>query len=314
MSFSPKVFSDADLQSLGLSPGDVVEAISKTILDKAAGRLRVTPKSVIQPGDGRYMMTTLATGENPDLTVIKAVTVCPDNPSRGLPSITGAIMVNDAQTGQCLALMDAEWITGVRTAGLSAVAAKPLANPKAEVMSFVGCGVQARSHLELFAGLYPLRAIRAYGRGQANIDRLCALAKDLGLQAEVAQTPEAALTDADIVVTSIPITFDGNPYLDATCLKPGALAVITDACKPWIPAGLNAFETIVVDDRAQEESMAQPMVPPARIAADLTELLDKGVHIAQGPRAFMFRGIAAGDYALAARLWLAHLDRAQSQG
>ncbi|MCT4608919.1 MAG: ornithine cyclodeaminase family protein [Pelagimonas sp.] len=303
MPFAPRVLTDDALKALGLGSADIVDAISKTILDKAAGRLRVTPKSVIQPGDGRYMMTTLATGEDPDLTVIKAVTVCPDNPSRGLPSITGAIMVNDAITGECLALMDAEWITGVRTAGLSAVAARPLANPHSEIMSFVGCGVQARSHLEMFAGLYPLKTIRAYGRGQANIDRLCALAADLGLQAEVADTPQAALDGADLVVSSIPITFDGTPYLDARQMKPGAMAIITDACKPWVTEGLNAFETIVVDDRAQEESMPQPMVPPARIGADLAELLDKGLTIADGPRAFMFRGIAAGDYALAARLW-----------
>ncbi|MCT4558829.1 MAG: ornithine cyclodeaminase family protein [Pelagimonas sp.] len=305
MTFAPKVLSDDALKDLGLSQDDIVQAISKTILNKAAGRLRVTPKSVIQPGDGRYMMTTLATGEAPDLTVVKAVTVCPENPLRGLPSITGAIMVLDAQTGECLALMDAEWITGVRTAGLSAVAAGALADPNSRVMSFVGCGVQARSHLEMFAGLYPLTTIRAFGRGQANIDRLCKMAEDMGLQAEVAKTPEAALEGADIVVSSIPITYAGEPYLDARLMKPGSMAIITDACKPWIADGLNAFETIAVDDREQEESMPNPMVPPARITADLAEMLDQGVTLANGPRAFMFRGIAAGDYALAAGLWQA---------
>ncbi|WGW04170.1 ornithine cyclodeaminase family protein [Tropicibacter oceani] len=303
MPFAPKVLGDAELRALGLGPSEIVDAIGKAIRDKAAGRLITTPKSVIQPGDGRYMMTTLATGQAPDVTVVKAVTVCPDNPGRGLPSITGAIMVLDAQTGECLALMDAEWITGVRTAGLSAVAAGPLANPQSEIMGFVGCGVQARSHLEIFAALYPLKQIRLFGRGQANIDALCAMATDLGLQAQVCETPDQVLDGVDIVVSSITITYSGQPFLDARLMKPGSLAIVTDAAKPWMRETFSAFGTVVVDDRVQEENMPDPVVPPGRIAADLAELLDQGVALGKGPRAFMFRGIAAGDYALAARAW-----------
>jgi ornithine cyclodeaminase/alanine dehydrogenase-like protein (mu-crystallin family) len=305
MGFAPRVLNDTDLRGLGLTSEQVVAAIRDAIRAKAVGDLVTTPKSVIQPGDGRYMMSTLATGGTPDVTVVKAVTVCPDNPGRGLPSITGAIMVLDAHSGECLALMDAEWITAVRTAGLSAVAAGPLADPEAAVMSFVGCGVQARSHLEIFAGLYPLKAIRAYGRGRANIDRLCAMAQDMGLGAEVVDTPRAAIAGADIVVTSIPITYDGAPYLDARDMKPGAFATITDAAKPWIPEGLSAFGTVVVDDREQELSMPAPMVAEDRIAADLTDLVRDGVTPGPAQRAFMFRGIAVGDHALAARVWQA---------
>ena len=303
MSFAPRVLNDADLQALRIGPGDVVAAIRAAIRAKAEHRLITTPKSVIQPGDGRYMMTTLASGGLPDVTVVKAVTVCPGNPALGLPSITGAIMVLDAHTGECRAVMDAEWITGVRTAGLSAVAAGPLADPGSEVISFVGCGVQARSHLEIFAGLYPLKRVRAFGRGQANIDRLCAMARNMGLEAEVVTSPEEVLQDADIVVTSIPITFDGAPYLDARLMKPGSFATVTDAAKPWIPEGLKGFATIVVDDRAQELAMPVPMVRAQQIDADLVDLVGDGIVAGAGPRGFLFRGIAVGDHALAALVW-----------
>src|SRR6056297_806524 len=106
MPFAPRLLDDAALRALGIGPDEVVTSIREAVADIAAGRLSVTPKSVLQPGDGRYMMATLATGK---VTVLKQVTVCPDNPGRGLPSITGAIMVLDAQTGECLAVMDAEW-------------------------------------------------------------------------------------------------------------------------------------------------------------------------------------------------------------
>jgi len=300
MPFAPRLLDDAALRALGIGPDEVVTSIREAVADIAAGRLSVTPKSVLQPGDGRYMMATLATGK---VTVLKQVTVCPDNPGRGLPSITGAIMVLDAQTGECLAVMDAEWVTAVRTAGLSAVAARELANPQSESIGFVGCGVQARSHLDLFAGLFPLKRIRCYGRGQANIDSLCAMAQDLGLEAEVCETPEALLEQSDIVVSSITITYQGAPFLDAGLLRPGAFAAITDAGKPWHRDSLDAFATVVVDDRAQELSMPDPLVTAERIAGDLTDLVAGSVVAEDGPRAFMFRGIAAGDYALAAHVW-----------
>lgn len=300
MPFAPRLLDDAALRALNIGPHDVVDAIREAVAEIAAGRLIVTPKSVIQPGDGRYMMTTLATGK---VTVVKAVTVCPENPGRGLPSITGAIMLLDAHTGECLALMDAEWITGVRTAGLSAVAALELADPEAATIGFVGCGVQARSHLELFAGLFPLKRVLCHGRGQANIDRLTGMARDMGLEAEVCDDPGDLLAAAKIIVSSITITYQGAPFLDARRMKPGTLAVVTDAAKPWHRESFDAFGTVVVDDREQELSMPDPVVPGDRIAGDLTDLVSGGLTPGAGPRAFMFRGIAAGDYALAAKVW-----------
>ena len=307
MAFVPKVLDDAALKALGIGAGDVVRVIEKTVLEVADGRLKTTPKSVLQPGDGRYMMTTLASGDTAGVTVVKAVTVCPDNPGRGLPSITGAIMVLDAFTGECLALMDAEWITGVRTAGLSAVAAKHMADPASRVMGFVGAGVQARSHLDLFMQLFPLERVLVSGRGQANIDALCAFAAEKGLESEVVEASDTLA--ADIVVTSIPITYSGDPFLDARAMKPNGLAIVTDAAKPWTPEGRSGFNTVIVDDVAQESGMPEPVVPVERISGDLTALVSGKATLGSGPRAFMFRGIAAGDYALAAHVWTMCLDR-----
>lgn len=300
MPFAPRLLDDAALRALNIGPTQVVDAIRGAVQEISAGDLSVTPKSVLQPGDGRYMMATLATGR---VTVVKAVSVCPDNPGRGLPSITGSIMVLDAQTGECLAVMDAEWVTAVRTAGLSALAAQTLASPAAETIGFVGCGVQARSHLELFAELFPLTRVLCHGRGAANIDRLCAMARDMGLEAEACERPEALLEQSDIVVSSITITYTGDPFLDAGRLKPGALAIVTDAAKPWHRGSFDAFGAVVVDDRAQELSMPDPVVAAERITGDLTDLVGGRIVPDAAPRAFMFRGIAAGDYALAAKVW-----------
>ena len=299
--------SDAALAGLGISPGDMADAIEAALRDKAEGRLLTSPKAALLPSDGRYVMSTLAVGSK-DLVVVKTVGVFPGNAERGLPAINGAIQVLDAKTGLLRAVLDANWVTAVRTAALSAVAARRLANPDARSVAFVGCGVQASSHLAAFLEMFPLERIFAVGRGRTNVDRLCDEARALGLEA-TPESADAALAAADIVVTSVTLDYSITPFLDAHHLKPGAFAAITDLFIPWSDESSAAFDTIVVDDLEQERTAEKPMVDASRIADDLTGLIGRS-DLEWSPdrrAAFAFRGISLGDYA-AARLALAHAE------
>ena len=71
-------------------------------------------------------------------------------------------MLLDSQTGLPLAVIDGNWVTARRTAGLSAVAAKRLARPDSASIAFIDCGVQARNHLDAFCDIFPLREVRAF--------------------------------------------------------------------------------------------------------------------------------------------------------
>jgi ornithine cyclodeaminase len=291
---------DQALERLGITPPQIADAIEAALVAKAEGRLHTTPKSAILPGDGRYMMSTLAVGDD-GLVVLKAVGVYPGNADRGLDAINGAVIVMDAETGLLRAVMGANWITGVRTAALSAVAARRLANPNAETVAFVGCGVQASSHLTAYMSMFPLKKIFAVGRGTANVERLCEEARGVGLEAQ-STSAEAALSAADLVVSSITLDYSITPFLEATWLKPGAFATITDLFIPWSAESAGAFDTIVVDDLEQERTSEKPMVPFDQIKADLTGLIGRD-DLAYQPNkvtAFAFRGLALGDYAAAA--------------
>lgn len=292
--------SDKDLEALDIPTSEVADAIETALAAKAEGRLNTSPKTVILPGDGRYAMSTLAMGDD-GFIVVKQVTVCPENPGRGLPSINGAIMVLDGQTGLLRAVLGANWITAIRTAALSVVAARRLADPAAETVAFVGTGVQAHSHLAAFSDLFPLRRIRAFGRGKANTEKLCQRARDLDLEAKQCDRAEDALRDADLVVTSVTLDYTIEPFLDARWLKPTAFAAITDACIPWASEGMRAFKTVIVDDRTQEAESERPMLPYEQITGDLTELVcgDVGIGPVGQPAAFAFRGISLADYAAA---------------
>jgi ornithine cyclodeaminase/alanine dehydrogenase len=296
----PLWLPDERLQALDIPPSEIADAIEQALRDKAAGRLFTTPKSAIMPGEGRYVMSTLSVGPD-DLTVLKTVGVYPGNAARGMASITGAILVLDAQTGALKAVMGADWVTAVRTAGLSAVAARRLADPASQNIAFVGCGVQASSHLNAFRDKFPLRKVFAVGRGKANVERLCDEARAAGLKANHS-APEEALRAADIVVTSISLDYTIKPFLDANWLKPGAFAAVTDLFIPWQDETAAAFSTLVVDDLEQERVSEKQMVPADLITDDLTGLLsrkDLG-HRPDARQAFVFRGLALGDYAAAA--------------
>ena len=298
----PVYVSEIDLAGLGLTPSHIADSIEDALRAQAVGSLWTVPKSALMPGDGRYFMTTLSVGDGPGLSVMKVAMVSPRNPERGLPGIEAAILVLDAETGEMRATMGGKWITEVRTAGLSAVMARRLANPASRVIAFVGCGAQARSHLEAFGSMFPLAEARLVGRGQANIDRLVAACEAQSITARVCG-PKEAIDGADLVVTSITLDHGVTPFLDARWLKPGAFAAITDLGIPWVDDGMAALDAAFVDDRAQEAASDTPMLDPALVRGDLADVVNGAVPAAfdSGRRqAFLFRGVAIGDFAVAA--------------
>jgi ornithine cyclodeaminase/alanine dehydrogenase len=298
---------DPALEALGIPPSDLADAIEDALIAKSEGRLHVTPKSALLPGEGRYMMSTLATGDT-GLTILKTVTVSPENPGRGLPAINGAILALDAETGLLKAVLGANWITAHRTAALSAVAARRLADPASATIGFIGCGVQAHSHLTAFREMFPLTRALAYGRGDTNREKLLTAARDKGLAAQAA-SPDEVLDQSDIIVTSITLDYSIKPFLDARRMKPIAFAAITDLCIPWHKDSLGHFQTLIVDDLEQERATDKPLVDASTITGDLTDLVTGQVPDPARPAAFAFRGIALGDYA-AATLALARADAA----
>ena len=94
-----------------------------------------------------------------------------------------------------------------------------------------------------------------------------------------------------------------EPYIDASWLKPGAFASITDVAKPWKRETMKAFDRVIIDDRAQEEAMEQKQADPAQVAGDLAELVIGTASGREKPEertAFIFRAHPMGDFALSA--------------
>jgi len=291
------------LTGLGLTTQDVIDSIEAVIIGCQQGSVWSAPTAVIQPGDGRYMMAALAAADDPALLAVKTVILNPRNSHKKLPQINGLVTVLNSDTGLPVALLDGNWVTAVRTAGLSAVAAGRMARNESRVVAFVGTGEQARSHLTAFADMFPLEQVRIFGRGRPNIDRLCELAESLELTPVRCASGEEAVRAADLVVTSVTYSAEMVPFLDAESLKPGAFAAITDVAAPWIKDSFAAFDQITIDDLVQEAALPNKLVAAEYISGDLSGLVlgkFSGRDHKDDRNAFIFRGHGLGDLALSA--------------
>lgn len=299
---TPATLTAETLRALPLTPSALADGIEHAFSERAAGRAWSTPKSMILPPDGRLLMTMMAACEDPPVMAVKSLVMNAANPADGLPQINAQVTLTDARTGAPLATLDGNWVTELRTAALSLVAARRMANPDAGSLALIGTGVQGRAHLSALAAEFPLQRVFLVGRGRTNLDRLAALALDLGIE-PIECDAESALRAADLTVTSISYTQDTAPFIDGGWLKQGSFTSVTDTFVPWRRETLPAFGRCIIDDLEQERAMtARKLLPLDAIHGDLGELLDGALSGRDTPdqrTLFAFRGHALADLAAA---------------
>lgn len=306
--------SRSDVEALAIRPVELVDAVERVFRAKVEGRAQGTHKTTLYPGEGRLQQTMLATTDDPPFFAIKCVGLSPGNHDKGLPHIGALVVLHDGTTGMPVSVMDATWMTAMRTAAMSGAAARRLARPDSASIGFIACGAQAESHLAIMAALFPLKRVVAYGRRRETAEALAALAKKMRLAAEAAEEPEQAARELDIVVTSVPAGPGQKAELDAAWLKPGSFVAMPDLGRSWIKEGLGALDLIATDDRGQSTLLGQAgkLAWPGPFAADLGELVTdhKGRANAAQRTAFLFPGFALGDLAAAMLIY----DRARKSG
>lgn len=295
--------SEADLLGFDIKAQDIIEIVEHLIRGSQTGTVWSAPKAVIDPPDGRYIMATLAAMDDPPLVATKSLVLNEENLGIGLPQINSLVTLLHGVTGVPLATIDGNWITAIRTAGLSAVAARYMANEDASSVGFVGTGVQAQSHLKLLADMLPLQRIKVFGRGQKNIDFLCKSAVQLGLDAEVSDTAQNAVEGVDIVVTSVTHTGVTGAFLNAAWLSSGCFLSSVDLGLPWHKQSFSELDRLVIDDLNQEATLPNKLANADDIDGDLAGLISGEIKGRSSPgdrTAFVFRGHALGDLALSA--------------
>jgi ornithine cyclodeaminase/alanine dehydrogenase len=244
--------SQADVESVALDMRTIIDLLEVAFKEKGAGRVEMPPKPGIHTQPDAFIHAMPAFIPSLQSAGLKWVSGYPDNFKRGLPYISGLLVLNDAETGIPYAVMDCTWITAYRTGAASGLSARYLARPESRVAGILACGVQGRTNLEALAALFPLERVYAYDilpEVQARFVEEMSAGQELEITG-VAE-PRDAVVDSDLVVTSGPILKHPAPTIEKDWLRPGAFASAVDFDSYWQPEALAQMDKLSTDDHTQ---------------------------------------------------------------
>ena len=184
----------------------------------------------------------------------KLISVFPQNGSRGLDSHQGFVALYDPENGKPLALLHAGAITAIRTAAVSAVATRLLANGGPCTLAIIGSGVQARTHLQAMLAVCDVRAVRVWSRTAAHAQRFATVQqRECGIQIESVASPQEAVENAELICT---VSASREPIVRGEWLRAGAHV---NAAGASVPGFRELDETAIVRARLYVDSRESAM-------------------------------------------------------
>ena len=267
------MFLDDDAVRRHLSLEALLPAIEQALIALSAGRVTQPLRTVMElPEPGSLLFVKPALTANALAT--KLITQVPGNTARGLPTMIATLLLLDPATGVPLAVMDATWLTELRTAAVSAVATRALRDKRPKRLAILGSGALARSHALALAAVVPLSHIRVWSPTRANAERCAA-----DIDGSASPDAESAVRDADIVVT---VTNASTPVLMGRWLKPGALVHAVGAPRPgWRELDDEAMGNYLIADNrlAAENESGDVILSGARVQCEIGEVLAGKVRV-----------------------------------
>ena len=219
------VLSEHDIRRL-LDMESCIEAMTEVLASLARGELYNPLRSIARPPDAGTLLGLMpAYRAGPSSAyALKEIVIVPTNPSRGLDTHMGGVLLHDGETGDLLAIMNASPITEIRTAAVSAVATRALARPDAQRVAILGAGAQARGHVNAMRAVLDDPEIRIWAR---RLEAAEELAGEVG--GTVSPSVDAALFGAEVVCTT---TGSIEPIVEKRWLARGAHVNAVGSCFP----------------------------------------------------------------------------------
>ena len=184
---------------------------------------------------------------------MKWVSGFPQNLDKGLPYISGLLILNDPETGFPIAVMGLHLDhAGNAPGAATAVAATRMARPESSSVGIVACGVQGRSNLEALSCRFPLKHVRAYDVVPEVAERFAAeMSEQLDLQIEVVSTPREAVCGLDIVVTPAARSRQAKPVDPSRLAVEGSFACPLDFDSYFSSEAFAEADLLATDDHRQ---------------------------------------------------------------
>ena len=314
-----RFLSSADLDTLGLGMGEIIDILEGAFRAKAAGEVTMPPKIFFHRGGPRFYSSMVCASPALGYAGCKWQSGDPANPDIGLPYIQGLYILTEDATGRMCAVMDAEWITGRRTAAASGLVIRHLAKASDRTLGILGCGLQARAHLEAVHAVRPqFGECLCYDIVPERQDRFVAeMAGNFGFGSVVGMnSPQEVARNSDVLVTGGPIQKDRRPVILSDWIGAGTLVVTIDYDSYVTDEAIRAMNLVLTDDYGQiEDARRNEGKFPAvdRVDSTVADLVahGKGARTSDRQRILVFNlGIALEDLATAVEA----LNRAEQSG
>jgi alanine dehydrogenase len=225
---------------------EAVNAVEEAFKLYSLGKASMPPKVYLefQKGDLRAMPAHIM-----GYAGIKWVNSHPNNPDVGLPTVMALMILNDPETGFPLAVMDATFLTSLRTGAAGGVAAKYLARKDSRVFGFVGCGKQAYFQFDALRKIFDIGLVKAYDLRRSAAEGFADYCKKAGVDVSVTDVKDVC--KCDVLVTTTP---SRQPVVKASWIDKGTHinAIGADAAgKQELEIEILLRAKVVVDDVEQ---------------------------------------------------------------
>jgi len=277
------VLTHQDVEEL-MPVSECIPVMAEALADLARGSTFLPLRMVITPpgaaGD-MALMPAYRSGARSGYGV-KVVCFFPNNPSKGLDSHQGSVMLFSGETGELLALMNASAITAIRTAAVSGVATQLLASENANELAIIGSGVQARAHLQAMTCVRNIKRARVASLRFDNAKRFAdEFAPRYSFPIEPVESIERAVNGADLIVTA---TTAETPILRLEWLSAGAHLNVVGSSIPKtreVDSATIAAASLFVDRRESTINeggdylfaLREGAIGPDHIKAEIGELV-----------------------------------------
>jgi ornithine cyclodeaminase len=215
------LLSDRDVAKF-LPMAECIDVMAGALVSVAEGASVLPLRTVIRLPDTMNafaaMPAVMGTGADSSIGA-KLITVFPGNDATPYDSHIGVVLLFDAHHGALQAIADASSITSIRTAAVSGLATRLLANEDASELALLGAGVLAMTHLEAVRAVRPIKRVRVWSRSGARAHEFAGRARAKhDVEIVVSESARDAVSGAHVVCT---VTSSRTPVLEGSWLSPG---------------------------------------------------------------------------------------------
>jgi ornithine cyclodeaminase len=213
---SLRLLSLAEVQQ-SITMSQAIDAMERAFIQLANQQVQLPLRTGLTIHEEQALTLTMPGYLNQDKALgLKVVSIFPKNMDKNIPSITGFIMLLDARTGEPKILMDAAWLTSLRTGAVSGLATKYFARDDAHHLAIIGSGAQALTQFMAVNAVRSINRVSLWSRTTKNAE---ALAKKLEHECDINVYKQSSLAarDADIICTA---TSSTEPLIHFNDIQP----------------------------------------------------------------------------------------------